>query len=234
LYGEIGMPVTLDRIEGHTFVKTWLENGGSVVDLGMNQGNFARAIRKQYNCNVVGVEANPFLAEALNEPGSPQCFNLAISAQKGPVRFFIDPRNSEGGSLTTVNERSARPIEVEGIPFAEFYAARGTKDVDLLKIDIEGAEIDLFNGVEPSVFAHTKQICVEFHSFLHPEHLPAIRRIIARMQAEGFYCCDFSTKYVDVLFLNRKLGHISKMDEAQIIVHKYVTGAKRRVHNFCA
>jgi len=226
--------MTLDRIEGHTFVKTWLENGGNVVDLGMNQGNFARAIRKQYNCNVVGVEANPFLAEAFNEPSSPQCSNLAISAQKGPVRFFIDPGNSEAGSLTVVDKSSARPVEVEGIPFAEFYLARGTRDVDLLKIDIEGAEIDLFDGVEPSIFANTKQICVEFHSFLHPEHLPAIRRIIARMQAAGFYCCDFSTQYVDVLFLNGKLEHISKMDEAQMIVHKYVTGAKRRFHNFCA
>jgi FkbM family methyltransferase len=183
---------------------------------------------------VVGVEANPSLAEAFNEPGSPQCFNLAISAQKGPVHFFIDPGNSEAGSLTVVDKSSARPVEVEGIPFAEFYADRRTRDVDLLKIDIEGAEIDLFDGVEPSIFAHTKQICVEFHSFLHPEHLPAIRRIIVRMQAAGFYCCDFSTKYLDVLFLNGKQQHISKMDEAQIIVHKYLTGAKRRFRKFRA
>src|SRR5713226_7583099 len=34
LYRQIGAPMTLDRIEGHTFVKTWLENGGNVVDLG--------------------------------------------------------------------------------------------------------------------------------------------------------------------------------------------------------
>jgi hypothetical protein len=88
--------------------------------------------------------------------------------------------------------------------------------------------------VETSIFAHTKQICVEFHSFLHPEHLPAIRRIIARMQAHGFHFCDFSTKYVDVLFLNGKLEHISKVDEAQIFVHKYVTGAQRRFRNYCS
>ena len=232
MYTQIGAPVTLDRIEGHTFVRTWLTDGGNVVDLGMNQGNFARAIRKQYNCNVVGVEANPFLARRFNEPGAPQCFNLAISARKGPVRFFIDPGNSEAGSLLAVEESLARPVEVEGIPFTEFYAAGGAKDVDLLKIDIEGAEIDLFESVEPSIFAHTKQICVEFHAFLHPEHLPAMRRIIPRMQAAGFYCCDFSTKYLDVLFANKKLEHISKMDEAQIIGHKYFTGAMRRFRNF--
>jgi FkbM family methyltransferase len=228
------MPVTLDRIEGHTFVKTWLRNGSNVVDLGMNQGEFARTIQKKYNCNVVGVEANPFLVEGFNKSGTAQCFNLAISAQKGRVRFFIDPRNSEASSLTAVGESALRPVEVDSIPFAEFYAAQPRKDVDLLKIDIEGAEIDLFNGVESSIFAHTKQICVEFHSFLHPEHLPAIRRIIARMQADGFHYCDFSTEYVDVLFLNGKLEHISKLDEAQIFVHKYVNGAKRRFRNFCA
>jgi hypothetical protein len=38
--------MTLDRIEGHTFVKSWLENGGNVVDLGMNQGRFARTIQE--------------------------------------------------------------------------------------------------------------------------------------------------------------------------------------------
>jgi FkbM family methyltransferase len=143
--------VTLDRIEGHTFVGTWVTDGGNVVDLGMNQGNFARAIRKQYNCNVVGVEANPLLARGFTEPGAPRCFSLAISARKGTVRFFIDPGNSEAGSLLAVDESLARPVEVEGIPFAEFYAAQGPKDVDLLKIDIEGAEIDLFESVEPSI-----------------------------------------------------------------------------------
>ena len=225
--------MTLDRIAGHTFVGTWLTDGGNVVDLGMNQGNFARAIHKQYNCNVVGVEANPFLASGFNEPGGPQCFNLAISARKGKVRFFIDPGNSEAGSLLAVDEKLAQSVEVEGIPFTEFYAARGAKDVDLLKIDIEGAEIDLFESVEPSIFAHTKQICVEFHAFLHPQHLPAIRSIITRMQAAGFYCCDFSTKYLDVLFANKKLEPISRINEAQIIGYKYVTGAMRRVRNFC-
>jgi len=225
--------VTLDRIAGHTFVGTWLTDGGNVVDLGMNQGNFARAIHKQYNCNVVGVEANPFLASGFNEPGGPQCFNLAISARKGKVRFFIDPGNSEAGSLLAVDEKLAQSVEVEGIPFTEFYAARGAKDVDLLKIDIEGAEIDLFESVEPSIFAHTKQICVEFHAFLHPQHLPAIRSIITRMQAAEFYCCDFSTKYLDVLFANKKLEPISRINEAQIIGYKYVTGAMRRVRNFC-
>ena len=183
---------------------------------------------------MVGVEANPCLAARINESGSAQCFNLAISAHKGPVRFFIDPRNSEASSLTAADKSSLRPVEVDGIPFAEFYAAQPAKEVDLLKIDIEGAEIELFDSVEPSFFAHTKQICVEFHSFLHPEHLRAIRRIIARMQADGFHYCDFSTKYVDVLFLNGKLEHISKVDEAQIFVHKYMTGAKRRFRSFSA
>src|ERR1700730_7568051 len=100
------MPLTFDRIEGHTFVRTWLKNGSNVVDLGMNQGKFARTIQKKYNCNVVGVEANPFLAEGINESGSVQCYNLAISAQKGRVRLFIDPRNSEASSLTAVDESS--------------------------------------------------------------------------------------------------------------------------------
>jgi len=228
------MPVTLDRIEGHTFVNTWLKGGSNVVDLGMNRGQFARTIQRKYNCNVVGVEANPFLVEEFNKSGLARCFNLAISAHKGLVRFFIDPHNSEASSLTVADESSLRPVDVDGVPFAEFYEAQSTREVDLLKIDIEGAEIDLFEGVEPSIFAQTKQICVEFHSFLHPEHLPAIRRIIARMQAGGFHCCDFSTQYVDVLFLNGSLEHISKMDEAQIFVHKYVTGAKRRLRSLCA
>ena len=67
-------------------------------------------------------------------------------------------------------------MKVPVIGFHEFLAQHGLKSVDLLKLDIEGAELELLSALtSPSNIA---QITVEFHDFMFPETHPQVTRTI--------------------------------------------------------
>jgi hypothetical protein len=95
---------------------------------------------------------------------------------------------------------------------------------DLLKIDIEGAEMQIFEGDDLDIFKHIKQISVEFHAFIYPEQRRRVKKIISQMKRNGFYCIDFSATWKDVLFINRSMVRITFREKAALLSHKYATG----------
>ncbi len=230
--------IAMDRVSEHHFISSWLEAGNDkgkllVVDLGMNEGAFSREILRRYGkARVVAVEANPRLASAAPQPRGLHCYNHAIAPENGPVTFGIDPDNSTASSLNATGGNSEK-VTVEGIRFADFIQQAGIENdiVDLLKIDIEGAEIELFEQTPAHFFVNIRQICIEFHAFLHPQHLPRIAKIIARMEALDFHCVDFTTNFQDVLMVNKRLA-LSRLGPVEIMkmsLAKYVRGAKRKL-----
>ncbi len=76
-------------------------------------------------------------------------------------------------------------------------------EVDLLKIDIEGAELQLFLSTSDDVFSSIKQISIEFHDFMDLYPSEEVKKIINRFKS-GFYIIKFSRYYYyDVLFINK-------------------------------
>jgi FkbM family methyltransferase len=230
--------ITMDRVSEHHFIGSWLEAGNDkgkllVVDLGMNEGNFSREMLARYGkARVVAAEANPNLATIIPPPRGLHCHNFAIAPENGPVSFGIDPDNSTASSLNATGS-NLKHVAVEGITFADFIRKTGIENdiVDLLKIDIEGAEIELFEQTPAHFLVNVRQICVEFHAFLHPEHLPRIAKIIAKMEALDFHCIDFTTNFQDVLMVNKRLAlsRIGPVEIMKISLAKYVRGAKRKL-----
>jgi hypothetical protein len=80
----------------------------------------------------------------------------------------------------------------------------GITKIDLLKLDIEGAEFDLIAVTPNQILQRISQIAVEFHDFK-----PAFRNrelfenARDRLIALGFICCNMAFRTNgDVLFLN--------------------------------
>ena len=63
--------------------------------------------------------------------------------------------------------------------------------VDLIKLDIEGAEIDALNSLDKNILKKIKQITLEFHGFMFPSKTHDIARLIKNLR-EHFYFFDFS------------------------------------------
>jgi FkbM family methyltransferase len=102
----------------------------------------------------------------------------AVAGQRGRRRFGRD--RADAGALDWAG-RNEEAIEVETVPLSEFL----TEPVDLLKLDIEGAESEVLAEIEPCLH-HVQNIFVEFHA--RPGAPQTWGESIVRLQRAGFRC----------------------------------------------
>jgi len=98
--------------------------------------------------------------------------------------------------------------------------------VDLMKVDIEGAELPMFRAAPDEALLRSRQISVEFHEFLYPDMHVEIELTKQRLQRLGFVAVDFSRVNGDVLFLNPSLS-LSRWSQACLIAKRWIRGARR-------
>jgi len=204
---------------------------GKVVDLGMNKGDFARTINRRYGCSVAGVEANPVLAATTAYLGGGiTCKNAAMAARDGSVKFSIDKENSEASTIVADSTPLAESvIVVPSISLSTFFSEIDAKQIDLLKIDIEGAELDIIETTPVDMFRRCTQISIEFHSFRYPSDSARVEKAIMLLAEHGFYYVDFSTERTDVLFLNSRVIDVPAAAKALLVFQKYQSGIIRRL-----
>jgi len=221
----------IDQVRGHTFLKNYLNRRGKVVDLGMNKGEFARTINSRYGCSVAGVEANPDLAANIADLGGGiTCKNAAIAAHDGSVKFSINRENSEASTIVSDSTPLAESVVVvPSISLSTFFREIDAEQIDLLKIDVEGAELDIIETTPEDIFRQCSQISIEFHSFLYPLHSERVEKAITLLTGLGFYCIDFSISRHDVLFLNRRVIDVSAAAKTLLVFQKYQAGITRRL-----
>ena len=135
-----------------------LTNNSTIVDLGAHDGTISEFFLKK-GCKVFAFEPNPFLYNKLIEKKKIyknfNCFNLAVNSKKGFFNLYMKKnedtqevkKDSQASSLLIdkYNVTKENAIEVECITFSEVIAITGK--VDLVKIDIEGAEYEIYNDI---------------------------------------------------------------------------------------
>lgn len=197
----------LTRIEQHTFIDSLLSPGCTVVDIGANKGHFWEELRDRYNPRFISVEPTPVLAQSLRDRGHPHVVEAAVSHERGTTTFYLEG-NNESSSLLDVNRSAgATPISVRLVTLADVLEFAGpSARIDLLKIDIEGAEVSVLSTVDSSVLGNVAQLTVEYHDTMYPEQTPKIREIDRRLASFGFLRVRMSLRHKgDVLYINPSL-----------------------------
>lgn len=200
----------VSRLCSHTFVSGFLNRQSVVVDLGLNQGEFARGIHEKFGCSVYGAEPVPELYEALRGQKGLVAENCAIAAVAGSRTLHLAPGRCASFTSSAETERGGT-VEVRTVPLADFLARHHVTRVDLLKVDIEGAELEMFAHLPESVLAQIRQITVEFHDFMYPETASEVQKTISALRAAGFHCVRFSKDNIDLLFLNSRQNGFSSL-----------------------
>jgi len=159
-------------------------------------------------------------------------FNFAICGSSGTVALNISS-NHEVTSLKRLdNWEYIDTIRVEGLSLDEFLKTESVPQIDLLKIDIEGAEIEVFNSCSDAFLRSIDQITVEFHEWLGGSSKTEVTDIVSRLQTLGFFVFKLSrANFSDVLFVHRR--HMSFIDYASTILDiwapRIVRYARRRL-----
>jgi len=197
---------TLVEIQGHSFYLPALAPDSQVFDLGASNAGFAAAVNGLAGCTCHCAEASPSAFGAMIEQPGLHHHNLAIAGRDGPFRM------QEGGTVNgrywvradTGDSDGAGGVEVEAVTLESFMRRCGVEAPDLVKVDIEGAEIDMFDAASDDTLKSVGQFSVEFHDFLDPALTPRVEAVIRRLQGLGFETVVLTRNgHGDVLFLNR-------------------------------
>jgi FkbM family methyltransferase len=172
---EVGSDVTtLEEVvyqEVYGSVTRHIPDLRTVIDLGANIGLATLCFAESCAaCRIFAVEPHPDTYRVLERnvrrlTRSGRCTTLRAAVWKAHRTLYGVPRRqSERFSSFAVAEGSPTggEPEVEGYTMPELLERAGFQRVDLLKVDIEGAEIELFKG-ELDWLARVRSIAIEFH-----------------------------------------------------------------------
>lgn len=104
-------------------------------------------------------------------------------------------------------------------------------NISVLKVDIEGGEIDMLSKIRPEELDRIEQMTVEFHSFLNPSLETTVISIINKLRQSGFWVINCNYPYYDdVLFINKKLLQKCKWQLLDILMMKFIYIARGITH----
>jgi FkbM family methyltransferase len=149
-----------------------------LIDGGANLGLVTRYWKQRYPAaNVTAIEADPALCKRIrqNVPADVEIVQAALWTEIGEMHFQAD--GTDAGRLTSNGAHGV--ITVPTVPLAQFLE----EPVALLKLDIEGAEVEVLRAAEPSL-GNVERLALEFHSFeAEPQHL---HEMLALLERSGF------------------------------------------------
>jgi FkbM family methyltransferase len=153
------------------------------VDIGANIGLYTIKMARQMGNNgkVIAIEADPENYEALvenirlNELSNVHAFNLACWDKEEDVKLFMGLTKEKG--ISSVKEKvSGRMVVVHGNILDNILAGLEIKEVDMVKIDVEGAEEEVLLGMKETI-ANSNKIEILFEAW-DESHLSGCREIL--------------------------------------------------------
>lgn len=126
-----------------------------ILDVGADRGTFTDRTMRCFEVQRVWlVEANPEAAAALERKYAhePRCKVIprAIAATRGNVRFHIASHASSSaiqfGAEPPLSQQTERIVNVPAISLDDLFQQEQIEQIDLMKVDIQGAERMLIQG----------------------------------------------------------------------------------------
>jgi FkbM family methyltransferase len=194
------------RICEHTFLSRLIDQNSVVLDFGAFDGDFASAIIERFHCRVLSAEPVKELLERIQPQPLHRVLPVAIGGRNQMIEINIFNSGSSDAYGAIFANQGASPQAAEMVTLSEFCRRTAIDRIDLLKVDIEGAKIDMFEHCSDTDLQSAIQITTEFHDFVYPEQTHAVGRVRERMSDLGFWVLPFSLDNTDVLFLNRRSG----------------------------
>lgn len=199
----------LTRVSGHSFIPSLLLARPVVLDLGGNHGEFAGEMARRFSAVVTSVEPNPALFDALHRRPDLRAIHAAATGTDGTVHLQV-AANDQASTIMAATTTSGGTVAVPGMSLASLLSHIESARVDLVKVDIEGAEIDLLTQADGETLARIGQMSIEFHESHGLHTVGDIQRVLTRLRSLGFISFKMSQRHWgDVLCINQRLAPLT-------------------------
>ena len=139
--------------------------GGNIIDIGAHIGTFTLALSALFKIqNCIAIEPSPknfvLLKKNLTINGLANCHceQAACYSSSGEMKFYEDAKNTALGSLRAGGtRRNSIKIKVKTV---DDLVPKTWKSVALLKVDAEGADLDVLSGTK-KILNMTKMVFVD-------------------------------------------------------------------------
>jgi FkbM family methyltransferase len=142
-----------------------LNKNSVVFDLGGYKGEFSENIYNKYNCTVYVFEPVSDFFKIIKDKftgnNKIHMFNYGLSSEDNTVEISL----ADDGSSTYQQSNTKEIIQLKSI--SDFINENNIKNIDLLKINIEGGEFDILPELIRTDFVRNiDDIQVQFHNFV--------------------------------------------------------------------
>jgi FkbM family methyltransferase len=168
--------------------------GRLFVDVGANFGLYCSKLWKNFD-RLIAIEADPNIYAELARRCPPNCkpINLAVSNSEGYINFYSATEPTELTLGTMIPERltnwngtkkASHAIKVRAAPLSKIL--ENEDEVDLVKVDVEGAEWLVLEGAVP-IMPRIKEWIIELHQ---PTRKAELEKLMKRFGYERFDWLD--------------------------------------------
>ena len=207
LKNDIEVPIIKDG--GWWFTPDGLNADSVVYSLGVGDDiDFDLSLIEKYGVHVHAFDPTPSSIDMLDSRELPRQFDFhpwAVTAADGSLTFY--PRLKKDGSKSDVmytmiaeDETVSDAIEVPAYSLSTISEKLGHRQIDLMKMDIEGAEYEVLDGLLASPIKPT-QLLVEFHHRFPGIGLEKTAEVIERLREAGYKVFAISEIGREVSFL---------------------------------
>lgn len=143
----------------------------SAIDIGANVGLFTEWILDRFGSDtkVISVEPNSKACDSFkfmhSGKGNVILEKLAVTSKDSDtIRLLVNPENTLISSVEGTGDGYSEYEDVETISLLGLLSKHDLEEVDLLKVDVEGAEYDIFSVVTEQDLRRFKHLLIEFHN----------------------------------------------------------------------
>jgi FkbM family methyltransferase len=185
-------------------------NPDTCLDVGANTGQFATEWRKIFpECKITSIEPNPYCEKGLKKIGV-DYLQYGISDRIGELELILPKAkaNSKGASFykeINFNGLTDEEILKIKVPVTTLDTLFPNNVFDVIKIDVQGAELDVING-STSILPKSSYVIIEVSLIPYNEGAPLADVVVRRMVDFNFFVQDIVGMHTN------KLGNTIQLD----------------------